>query len=277
MTRIDPGPKSSVRPRPSSEPRTNHQSHTIFVFLFLHPCTKTRAPQRAGPAPGWRARCQRPGRSTSVPCDNTKAWFPDVCVLALTLCKVEQEKDVEGGQFSLVKGGRLILGLARDVFLFHGSHLNFRLALRQQAGTKDFWLIGMSCPWDATVTLAPPLVLPVLPAVLLVTAPVNLASSSSCLRGSRLCSSSMGTGIRGIDRGNISNVHTNNADESVCVLNIFWMVGGREIWTRIRDNNRDHRLKIEKKMDMIELGSKTLFFFPFKKCTVTPRGKNALD
>lgn len=48
----------------------------------------------------------------------------------------------------------------------------------------------------AAVTLAPPLVLPVLPTVLPVTAPVNLASSSSCLLGSRLCSSSMGTSVK---------------------------------------------------------------------------------
>ncbi|TNN54018.1 hypothetical protein EYF80_035786 [Liparis tanakae] len=43
----------------------------------------------------------------------------------------------------------------------------------------------------------PPLVLPVLPPVLPLTAPVNLASSNSCLLGSRLCSSSMGPDTRG--------------------------------------------------------------------------------
>lgn len=37
--------------------------------------------------------------------------------------------------------------------------------------------------------------LPVLPPVLPLTAPVNLASSSSCLLGSRLCSSSIGPGM----------------------------------------------------------------------------------
>lgn len=41
------------------------------------------------------------------------------------------------------------------------------------------------------LTLVPPLVLPVLPPVLPLTPPIKRASSSSCLRGSRLCSSSM--------------------------------------------------------------------------------------
>lgn len=41
------------------------------------------------------------------------------------------------------------------------------------------------------LTLVPPLVLPVLPPVLPLTPPMKRASSSSCLRGSRLCSSSM--------------------------------------------------------------------------------------
>lgn len=128
----------------------------------------------------------------------------------------------------------------------------------------------MSCPWEATVTLAPPLVLPVLPAVLLVTAPVNLASSSSCLRGSRLCSSSMGTGIRGINRGNISNAaRVHKGIQTTLRLRLKNVLGGerREIWTRIGDNYRDHRLKIEKKMDLIELGSKRLFFFMHRHAT----------
>lgn len=41
------------------------------------------------------------------------------------------------------------------------------------------------------LTLVPPLVLPVLPPVLPLTPPIKRASSSSCLRGSRLFSSSM--------------------------------------------------------------------------------------
>lgn len=41
------------------------------------------------------------------------------------------------------------------------------------------------------LTLVPPLVLPVLPPVLPLTPPMKRASSNSCLRGSRLCSSSM--------------------------------------------------------------------------------------
>lgn len=55
--------------------------------------------------------------------------------------------------------------------------------------TKCIWMQQHSSnPW---LTLVPPLVLPVLPPVLPPTPPMKRASSSSCLRGSRLCSSSM--------------------------------------------------------------------------------------
>lgn len=65
-------------------------------------------------------------------------------------------------------------------------------------------------------------------------------------------------------RGNISNaarLRTNSADASGSVFNVF--LGGPTEGEKIRDNYRDHRLRIEKKMDFIELAARGL-----KKCTV---------
>lgn len=61
-----------------------------------------------------------------------------MCVLSHTLCKVEQAEEVEGGRLSSVHQRRATVGPGCfTVLLFI-----FRPALRQQAATKDFCLVG---------------------------------------------------------------------------------------------------------------------------------------
>ena len=97
------------------------------------------------------------------------------------------------------------LSLANNVHF--GASLSRRSVLRwerpgarlsmQSADTIDT-SSGRPSRHPGSLTLVPPLVLPVLPPVLPPTPPMKRASSSSCLLGSRLCSSSMAPGdIRG--------------------------------------------------------------------------------